>query len=120
MHPDLLKILSHHDHAIDNEKLVAYLTGQLNAEESHMLESQLTEAGFDEDALEGLMMVQDKKKLSGVQMELNLFLKEKLSQPKKKKRRKPLLSLPALLIITGGIIILILVVWYFLYFLSGN
>jgi hypothetical protein len=120
MHPDLLNILSHHDHPIDNEQLVAYLTGKLNAEESHKLESQLTEAGFDEDALEGLMMVQDKKKLSGVQLELNMFLKDKLSQPKKKKKRTPVISLPVLLLITGGIIILILVAWYFLYYLSGN
>jgi CHASE3 domain sensor protein len=120
MHPDLLKILSHQDHPIDNEQLVQYLTGQLTAEESHTLESQLSEAGFDQDALEGLMLMNDKKKLSGVQMELNMFLKEKLNQTKKKKKRQALLSLPSLLIITGGLIILIIVAWYFIYYLGGK
>jgi hypothetical protein len=120
MHPDLLKILSHHDHPIDNEQLVAYLTGQLNAEESYKLESQLSDAGFDEDALEGLMMVQNKKKLSGVQMELNMFLKEKLSQPKKRKKRPELLSWQWLALATGVLILLVVLAWFAIHFLQSK
>ena len=56
MHPDLLKILSSQDQPIDNEKLVAYLTGQLSAPESQRLEEQLSASGIDQEALEGLSL----------------------------------------------------------------
>ncbi|HSC52814.1 MAG TPA: hypothetical protein VLC98_04305 [Phnomibacter sp.] len=117
MHPDLLKILSNNDQPIDNEQLVAYLTGKLNAEESHALESKLSGAGFDEDAMEGLMMMQDKKNIGTVQAELNLFLQEKLHQPKKKKKRAELLSWKWLAVATGILILFILLSYFVIHYL---
>lgn len=118
MHPDLLKILSSHEQPIDNEQLIAYLTGELNAAESQELEARLLEHGISRDALDGLMMLKDKRKLASLQTELNLGLKQKLNTPPIKKRKPITLSQPALWLITGFLLALMVLVWYFIYYLK--
>jgi anti-sigma factor RsiW len=120
MHPDLLKILSSHEQPIDNEQLIAYLTGELNANESQALEARLLEHGISRDALEGLLMLKDKRKLTSLQTELNLGLKEKLNPAPKKKRKTISPSQPALWLLTGLLLAIMVLVWYFVYFLHKS
>lgn len=120
MHPDLLQILTNQDQPIDNEKLIAYLTGKLNAVESREMEAQLAASGLEEDALEGLLLVKDKKKLPDYQQHLQLFLKANLKQDKRKPRKKLDISWIWLAAATGGIILLAILVWYFIHYLYNQ
>jgi len=117
MHPDLLKILSHSDQPIDNEKLVAYLTGQLSPAESQQVEEQLAASGIDEEALDGLMML-NKHKVSAYQQELDLFLKKQIKTEKRKKHKPLGISWGWLAAATGAIIVLAILLWYIVHFLS--
>lgn len=119
MHPDLLKILSHSDQPIDNEKLIAYLTGQLSPAESQQVEEQLAASGIDEEALDGLMML-NKHKVSAYQQELDLFLKKQIKS-EKRKRKMPLgITWGWLAAATAGIILLAILAWFFIHALLSK
>lgn len=119
MHPDLLKILSHSDQPIDNEKLIAYLTGQLSPAESQQVEEQLAASGMDEEALDGLMML-NRHRVSAYQQELDLFLKKQIKN-EKRRRHKPLgISWGWLAAATGAIILLAILLWYVVHFMTTN
>jgi anti-sigma factor RsiW len=119
MHPDLLKILSHSDQPIDNEKLIAYLTGQLSPAESQQVEEQLAASGIDEEALDGLMML-NRHKVSGYQQELDLFLKKQIKTDKRRKHKPLGISWGWLAAGTAAIILLAILAWYFIHALQSH
>ncbi|MCU0396313.1 MAG: hypothetical protein MUF29_10415 [Chitinophagaceae bacterium] len=120
MHPDLLKILSSQDQPIDNEKLVAYLTGQLSAPESQRLEEQLSASGIDQEALEGLMLVSQKKMIPAYQQELDLFLKSHIKPEKRRRLRRLQLPWGWLAAATAAIILLAILAWYLVHYLQAQ
>lgn len=120
MHPDLLNILSSQDQPIDNEKLIAYLTGSLGAAESQQLEAQLASSGIDQEALEGLMLLSDKKKLPAYQQELNQFLKQQIKTEKRRRRKLMDVSWGWLAAGTAAIILLAILAWYFIHALQSQ
>ena len=120
MHPDLLDILSRKESPITNEQLVNYLTGKMSDEERHELEKTIADAGLDNDAFEGLHLVENKNRLQQYQLDINKALHEKLKQKKPKRRQIKLLQLPWLLLLTGGLLALIFFVWFMLHLLQGR
>ncbi len=118
MHPDLLNILQSQDQPIDNEQLVAYLTGQLSAAESRAIEEKLAAGGMDAEAIEGLLMVADKQKLPAYQHELQQFIRQR-TQPARRRRLRPLqMGWGWLALATGLLIALAILVWYVVHFMQ--
>jgi anti-sigma factor RsiW len=117
MHPDLLNILQSQDQPIDNEQLIAYLTGQLSAAESRAIEEKLAAGGMDAEAIEGLMLVADKQKLPAYQHELQQFIRQRTQHDRR--RLRPLqMGWGWLAVATGLLIALAILVWYVVHFMQ--
>lgn len=87
----------------DPDKLIAYLEGRLGPEERHEVERMLSEAGFDDDAMEGLGMVKDPSRLPGITADLEKELRDRLRKQKHERRTRKAgfqVSLPVVLTIT--------------------
>jgi anti-sigma factor RsiW len=84
---DLLNILSDSNKDIDNQKLMDYISGKLNAEQKHEVEKWMVDNPFFDDALEGLQAA-DAKKLSSSVEEINSALRKYLQKRKVKRELK--------------------------------
>jgi hypothetical protein len=84
---DLLNILENHEVPIENQQLIDYLQGQLQANAQHHLEASEQDDPLLKDALEGLSMVDDKSRLNGVAGDINQHLQQRLAQQKIKRRK---------------------------------
>ena len=87
--PDKLKdILSHLSTEVDQETLLKYLEGHLTDEQKHELEKKMLGSEFNDDAMEGLQAIKNKRDIPSLVDQLNRDLHKKLE--KKKKRREKL------------------------------
>lgn len=68
----------------DEQLLMDYLEGRLDAEEKHRVEKMMVDSGLLTDALEGLGQMKDKQRIAGVLQELNGKLHHKTTTRKKK------------------------------------
>ncbi len=96
---------------IDQETLLLYLQGKLNAEQKLEVEKHLIDNEFSDDALEGLKLL-DNQKISFLVNQINYDLKRKL---KKKKRFRDKLKMKdqPWLYISLLIFLLLIVISYF-------
>ncbi|RYY52907.1 MAG: hypothetical protein EOO09_19865 [Chitinophagaceae bacterium] len=111
MDKKLKDILSNLNPDVDQETLMAYLQGQLQAEQRHEVERQLAGNDFDSDAMDGLQELQDKKKISSIVEQLNRDLKKK-TERKKQRRKKLELPNQNWLWISAMILLLLIVFSY--------
>ncbi len=88
MSDNLKDILSHLSTEVDQETLLKYLEGRLSDEQRHEIEKKMLGSEFNDDAMEGLQQIRDKKDISLLVEQLNRDLHKKLD--KKKKRREKL------------------------------
>ncbi len=88
MSKDLKDILSNLSKDIDQEQLLMYLNDKLSANDKHLLEEQLLDNDFENEALEGLQAIQNKQHINHTVEMLNYELKKKTA--KKKAFRKKL------------------------------
>lgn len=86
MHDDLLHILSESNKDIDNQKLMDYISGKLNAEQKHEVEKWMLDNPFFDDAVEGLKTANAAHVNASVE-EINSVLRKYL-QKRKIKRHK--------------------------------
>lgn len=107
----LKDILTNLNPEIDQETLMLYLQGKLQGEQKNAVEQQMAGNDFDNDALEGLQEVADKKKISGIVEQLNRDLKKKVAL-KKKRREKLRLPDQGWLVISAIILLLLIVISY--------
>ena len=70
MNNKLNNIFSETD-CLSPEILTAYAENRLNADERHLVEKHLTDCELCSDALEGLLLLKDKSKLSGIVANIN-------------------------------------------------
>ncbi len=112
MNNELLKILSSRPpQGFSTEKLLAYMRGELPAEEARVLEEILADGGMDDDAIEGLQMLPEKE-LNAYKHQLDAFIHQH-TRASKRPRRKPLhISVNMLLFIVAILIALAVLVWY--------
>ena len=89
MSKELLNILSDSNKEIDNQLLMDYVAGKLNAGQRHEVERLMAENEFVSDAVEGLEQVQNPKSIDLMVEQLNRDLHRKLAsrKPARKKRR---------------------------------
>jgi len=80
MNNDLLNILSNSDKDIDNQQLMAYLSGQLSGEQQHAVEQSMADSEFMNDAVEGLQNISDKKDLQTYVDDLNAALQKSMQK----------------------------------------
>jgi hypothetical protein len=108
----LKDILTNLNPDIDQETLLLYLQDKLEGEQRNAVEQQLAGNDFDNDAMEGLQELQDKKKISSIVEQLNRDLKKKVER---KKLRREKLKLPDQgWLIISAIILLLLIVFSYL------
>jgi anti-sigma factor RsiW len=86
MREELLNILSDSNKDIDNQKLMDYISGKLNAEQKHEVEKWMIDNPFFNEAVEGLQNA-DAKNISGSVEEINNTLRKYLQQRKRKRER---------------------------------
>jgi glutamate synthase domain-containing protein 3 len=88
MSKDLKDILSNLSTDIDQEQLLQYLNNKLSDKDKHLLEEQLLDNDFENEALEGLQAMKNKQQINHTVEMLNYELKKKTA--KKKAFRKKL------------------------------
>jgi len=86
MREELLNILSDSNKDIDNQKLMDYISGKLNAEQKHEVEKWMIDNPFFNEAVEGLQSA-DAKNIPASVEEINSTLRKYLQQKKKKRER---------------------------------
>lgn len=111
MDKKLKDILTNLNPEVDQEKLMAYLEGQLQGEQKHEVERQLASNDFESDAMDGLQEMADKRRISTMVDQLNRDLKKKTEQ-KKKRRQKLELPNQNWLWISALILLLLIVFSY--------
>lgn len=91
---DLLNILSNSNKDIDNQKLMDYLSGKLSGKDKHEVEEWMIDNNFENEALEGLQTVTDKKDLQVYVDQLNKELNNYLQQKKQRRDRRKIKEIP--------------------------
>ncbi len=94
MSGDLLNILSNSNKDIDNQKLMDYISGKLSGKDKHEVEQWIVDNNFENEALDGLQIVKDKKDLDAYVNQLNKELNQYLQQKKQRRDRKKIKEIP--------------------------
>ena len=94
MSSDLLNILSNSNKDIDNQKLMDYISGKLSGQEKHEVEQWMIDNKFENEALEGLQAVKDKKDLEAYVGQLNKELNVYLQQKKHRRDKRKIKDIP--------------------------
>lgn len=90
MAEDLKDILSHLSTNTSQETLLQYINEKLGTEESHALEKNMLNDVFENDAVEGLQSLADKKRIELIVDKLNRDLKKKTTQKIKQREKRNL------------------------------
>ncbi|HUQ67439.1 MAG TPA: hypothetical protein VM101_14845 [Flavitalea sp.] len=86
MREELLNILSDSNKDIDNQKLMDYISGALNAEQKHEVEKWMLDNPLLNEAVEGLQSANAQNIPASVE-QINNTLRKYLQQKKKKRER---------------------------------
>lgn len=84
---DLTNILSSGDEFTE-EQLLSYLQGNITGEDAHLVEKQMAESDFINDAVEGLQSFKSPKRLDEYVGQLNKKLQQQLEVKKQKKQKR--------------------------------
>lgn len=112
MNHDLLKILSESNKDIDNQKLMDYLAGHLDAAELHKVEELMAADDFVNDAIEGLQKVDSQRKIEALVEQLNSDLQKKLQVKKARKEKRKIKEHPWVYFAVILIILLAIAGWF--------
>ena len=91
---------------LNEEQLLNYLKGNTSGEDAHLVEKQMADSDFVNDAIEGLQAIKSPKKLDEYVSQLNKKLQQQLEVKKQKKEKREIKHLGW--IIMAVIIILVL------------
>lgn len=91
---DLINILSNSNKDIDNQKLMDYISGKLTGKDKHEVELWMVDNNFENEAMEGLDTMKDKKQLEAYVNQLNKNLNKYLQQKKHRRDRKKIKEIP--------------------------
>lgn len=112
MNNDLKRITANHDKDIDNEKLMDYLSNALSEGDAHLVEQQMAEDEFVNDAVEGLQEINNRGAMQENIEQLNKGLLKQISKTRSRKDRRRLKDNP--LSIIAIILVLLLLVASFM------
>jgi len=102
---DLTNILSNGDEFTD-EQLLNYLQGKATGDDAHLVEKQMAESDFINDAVEGLQAIQSPRRLNEYVNQLNGKLQQQLEIKKQRKDKREIKHLSW--IILAVVLILVL------------
>lgn len=102
---DLTNILSSEDEFTE-EQLLSYLKGEATGDDAHLVERQMAESDFMNDAIEGLQAIKSPRKLDEYVSQLNNKLQQQLEVKKQRKDKREIKHLSW--IILAVILILVL------------
>jgi len=102
---DLTNILSSEDEFTE-EQLLNYLQGKATGDDAHLVEKQMAESDFINDAVEGLQAIQSPRRLNEYVNQLNGKLQQQLELKKQRKDKREIKHLSW--IILAVILILVL------------
>lgn len=108
MSDNLKDILSHLSTEVDQETLLKYLEGRLSDEQRHEIEKKMLGSEFNDDAMDGLQEIRNKKDISSLVEQLNRDLHKKLERKNKRREKLRFKDQPWLYI--AIVIILLLIV----------
>jgi anti-sigma factor RsiW len=77
---------------IDEDRLLAYLEGNMPAAEQHELEEILDADPFLNDAVEGLAEIKDKQQLKEIANQINVHLRRQIKNRRKNRRSRTKLT----------------------------
>jgi hypothetical protein len=115
---DLKNILANSEEMNEHD-LLKYLEGNATDAEMRAIEEQMADAGFVDDAIEGLQAIGDKKKLLQLKEQLNQQLKKATSKKEQIKKRRGIKD-QQWLIVAVLVIILLTVAGYLLIHFSAK
>jgi hypothetical protein len=100
-----------HTDCISEEKLLKYISNTLSPAEKHEVEKHLIDCELCSDAVEGLQMISDKKKITRITAELN----QKIEQRVEKKEVKVIFlkQYRTPLAVAASVILIVGLVWFF-------
>jgi len=93
---------------LNEDQLMDYLKGKTSGEDAHLVEKQMADSDFINDAVEGLQAFSSPKKLDRYVHQLNKKLQQQLDAKKTRKEKREIKHLPW--IILAVILILVLCV----------
>src|SRR6476619_4294958 len=102
---DLAAILQSDDE-LNEEQLKKYISGETSSQETHVVEKQMADSDFVNDAVEGLQAISSKQKLDDYVDQLNKNLHQHLISKKQVKNKRKIKEL--FWIIIAVIVILLL------------
>ncbi|QEC42747.1 hypothetical protein [Pseudobacter ginsenosidimutans] len=94
MNRDLLNILSNSNKDIDNQKLMDYLAGKLSEQDKHEVEAWMLDNDFENEAIEGLLQVNGKKKIDNYVDQLNKDLNQYIQKKKNLREKRKIQEAP--------------------------
>ena len=100
-------IFAHLSTEVDQETLLLYLQNKLSEEKRHEVEQKLMESDFNDDAVEGLQQIRDKRRINYMVEMLNRDLKKRLEKKKQRRQKMQIKDQPWLYI---SILILVLLI----------
>lgn len=109
MSGNLKDILSRLSTEVDQETLLKYLEGRLSDEQKHEIEKKMLASEFNDDAMEGLQQIRDKKDISSLVEQLNRDLHKKLEKKNKRRAKLRFKDQPWLYIAVAIILLLIII-----------
>lgn len=114
MKPELLQILQNGQPlGIDEARLSAYLSNQLDEAARQEVEQQLMEAGaLEQDAWEGWQEAPNSEELLQQAASINAHLQQQLHPTPKRPRKKPIQHLPWIWWLIGFLLVLVLLAWF--------
>jgi CHASE3 domain sensor protein len=102
----------HTNEQLSDEQLLQYLQDAVNDDERHVIEKQMIDSNFMDDAVEGLQQFKNKKDINQYVTDLNTQL-QKHTANKKKRNAKRKLKLHDWILYAVVIVILLCMLGYF-------
>ena len=111
MNHDLLNILTNSNKDIDNQKLMDYLSGKLSGDDKHEIEKWMLDNNFENEAVEGLQDLKNKKDLQVYVDQLNKELSQYIQQKKQRRERRKIKDAPWIYLAIFLVLILIILTY---------
>jgi len=104
-----------HTNCISEEMLTKYVSCELSSEEKHNVEKHLVDCEMCSDAVEGLKIVGDEKKISQITSDLNRKIQTRINATQEKKEGKVifLYQYRSQLAVAASVVVLLGLVWLF-------
>ncbi len=109
------KILSEGEEGFTEEDYLHYLNQELSPEEAHLIEKEMLEDGFVNDAMEGLSAIKSKEAIEASVENLNRQLNKIVQTRIDKKRKRKLPSNQWAIIAVGITLVLIIITFYIIH-----